>query len=249
MSLPPSSGSCQGLPRDRPTRGVRTKRYDHMRRTINRSLGLGTAALLAATALGAQPGSASGPTGSTAQASPAGRRQPPSTAHSTAPTGPPGPPSAGSRRTRKAALADQGPEVRARDAVLDRSGATHVRLDRTYRGLRVIGGDLVVHQAGGPLARRQPDADQADPALDHAEARRGARPPRRRSRSPPPPARSPKLRAAGTAAPGRRDPLRQAPPRLAGHLGRQARRPDAQPAVDVRRRPLAARSCAARSTS
>ncbi len=32
-----------------------------------------------------------------------------------------------------------------RDVVLDRSGASHVRLDRTYRGLRVRGGDLVAH--------------------------------------------------------------------------------------------------------
>jgi Zn-dependent metalloprotease len=35
---------------------------------------------------------------------------------------------------------------RATDTVLDRTGATHVRMDRTYRGLPVLGGDLVVHQ-------------------------------------------------------------------------------------------------------
>jgi zinc metalloprotease ZmpA len=32
------------------------------------------------------------------------------------------------------------------DAVVDPDGATHVRMDRTYRGLRVLGGDLVVHR-------------------------------------------------------------------------------------------------------
>ena len=52
----------------------------------------------------------------------------------------------------------QGQSFRATDAVLDRSGATHVRMTRTYRGLPVLGGDLVVHQAAGRLVgRRQPD--------------------------------------------------------------------------------------------
>ena len=40
-----------------------------------------------------------------------------------------------------------GQSFRATDAVLDRSGASHVRMSRTYRGLPVLGGDLVVHQA------------------------------------------------------------------------------------------------------
>ena len=40
-----------------------------------------------------------------------------------------------------------GQSFRATDTVLDRSGATHVRMTRTYRGLPVLGGDLVVHQA------------------------------------------------------------------------------------------------------
>ena len=34
-----------------------------------------------------------------------------------------------------------------KDVVRDRSGATHVRYDRTYRGLPVVGGDLIVHFA------------------------------------------------------------------------------------------------------
>ena len=35
----------------------------------------------------------------------------------------------------------------ATGALVDADGTRHVRLDRTYRGLRVLGGDLVVHQA------------------------------------------------------------------------------------------------------
>lgn len=35
----------------------------------------------------------------------------------------------------------------ATDTVLDRSGATHVRLATTYKGLEVVGGDMVVHQS------------------------------------------------------------------------------------------------------
>jgi Zn-dependent metalloprotease len=37
----------------------------------------------------------------------------------------------------------------ARDAIVDPNGDHHVRFDRTYRGLRVIGGDLVVHTTAG----------------------------------------------------------------------------------------------------
>ncbi|MFE6865026.1 M4 family metallopeptidase [Kitasatospora sp. NPDC057692] len=37
-------------------------------------------------------------------------------------------------------------ELLVTDVVLDADGASHVRFDRTYRGLPVIGGDLVVHQ-------------------------------------------------------------------------------------------------------
>jgi len=40
----------------------------------------------------------------------------------------------------------RGQAFRATDAVLDSSGSSHVRMQRTYRGLRVVGGDLVVHQ-------------------------------------------------------------------------------------------------------
>ncbi len=47
----------------------------------------------------------------------------------------------------------EGQQFRVRSMLVDRDGARHVRLDRTYRGLPVLGGDLVVHQdAGGGLA-------------------------------------------------------------------------------------------------
>jgi Zn-dependent metalloprotease len=39
----------------------------------------------------------------------------------------------------------------ARDVVVDRDGSEHVRFDRTYRGLPVIGGDVVVHSRNGQL--------------------------------------------------------------------------------------------------
>ncbi|MGI8682474.1 MAG: M4 family metallopeptidase [Mycobacteriales bacterium] len=39
----------------------------------------------------------------------------------------------------------QGDSFRSRGVVLDRDGSSHVRYDRTYRGLPVLGGDVVVH--------------------------------------------------------------------------------------------------------
>jgi len=35
-----------------------------------------------------------------------------------------------------------------KDAVLEANGASHVRFDRTYYGLPVVGGDFVIHQSG-----------------------------------------------------------------------------------------------------
>lgn len=49
----------------------------------------------------------------------------------------------------RAARASAGQEVEATDTVVDPDGSTHVRMERTYRGLRVVGGDLVVHQGAG----------------------------------------------------------------------------------------------------
>ena len=37
----------------------------------------------------------------------------------------------------------------ARDVIVDRDGTEHVRFDRTYRGLPVLGGDVVVHSRNG----------------------------------------------------------------------------------------------------
>src|SRR4051812_27105780 len=37
--------------------------------------------------------------------------------------------------------------LRAAGTIVDPDGTTHVRLQRTYHGLDVVGGDLVVHQA------------------------------------------------------------------------------------------------------
>lgn len=45
-----------------------------------------------------------------------------------------------------AARATEGQDFVARSTVVDPDGTTHVRLDRTLDGLRVLGGDLVVHQ-------------------------------------------------------------------------------------------------------
>ena len=41
----------------------------------------------------------------------------------------------------------------ARDVIVDRNGTEHVRFDRTYKGLPVLGGDLVVHSKAGVLQR------------------------------------------------------------------------------------------------
>ncbi|PWK41680.1 Zn-dependent metalloprotease [Actinoplanes xinjiangensis] len=49
------------------------------------------------------------------------------------------------RANRKAVHAVAGEEYEADDVVIDSSGARHVRFDRTWNGLRVLGGDFVVH--------------------------------------------------------------------------------------------------------
>jgi Zn-dependent metalloprotease len=51
-----------------------------------------------------------------------------------------------------AARAAAGQAFGSESTIVDRDGSTHVRLQRTYRGLPVVGGDLVVHQnAAGAL--------------------------------------------------------------------------------------------------
>ena len=62
-----------------------------------------------------------------------------------------------------------------RDVIVDRDGAEHVRFDRTFQGLPVIGGDVVMHSRNGqfksaslslktrerPLLRATKSADEA----------------------------------------------------------------------------------------
>ncbi|MQY14813.1 Transglutaminase-activating metalloprotease [Streptomyces sp. RB5] len=50
-----------------------------------------------------------------------------------------------------------------KDVVLDADGTVHTRYDRTYAGLPVIGGDLVVHE--GPAGRTVTYASQTAPAV------------------------------------------------------------------------------------
>jgi Zn-dependent metalloprotease len=48
-----------------------------------------------------------------------------------------------------AVRASRADEFVVRDTIRDNDGTEHVRFDRSYRGLPVIGGDVVVHQKGG----------------------------------------------------------------------------------------------------
>ncbi len=53
---------------------------------------------------------------------------------------------ADARSHEKATLVDDDQKLIVIDAIEDSTGATHVRMRRTYDGLRVVGGDLVVHR-------------------------------------------------------------------------------------------------------
>jgi Zn-dependent metalloprotease len=53
--------------------------------------------------------------------------------------------------TQAATAADES--FSTRDTIVDADGTTHVRMDRTYRQLRVLGGDVVVHKAPGGAVR------------------------------------------------------------------------------------------------
>ena len=50
-----------------------------------------------------------------------------------------------------AVRASAGDQFVARDVIVDANGTEHVRFDRTYHGLAVIGGDFVVHSRNGQL--------------------------------------------------------------------------------------------------
>jgi Zn-dependent metalloprotease len=63
----------------------------------------------------------------------------------------------------------------ARDVMVDRDGTEHVRFDRTYAGLPVIGGDFVTHSRGGQLHSTSLTQGAAlklgtRPTLDQSEA-------------------------------------------------------------------------------
>jgi Zn-dependent metalloprotease len=102
-------------------------------------MGIVAAAALAAGALAAQPGSATSAAGQ--MAGTATHR----TTGSTAPSA-----VRALRAHPAAARLGQGQTFRVTDTVRDANGSTHVRMDRSYRGLPVLGGDLVVHR--GPSA-------------------------------------------------------------------------------------------------
>ncbi|QWP76301.1 M4 family metallopeptidase [Lysobacter sp. K5869] len=66
----------------------------------------------------------------------------------------------------------------ARNITIDRDGTEHVRMERSYRGLPVIGGDMVVHSRDGQLLAinqnanmRTTDRPDIRPGIDAARAR------------------------------------------------------------------------------
>lgn len=71
-----------------------------------------------------------------------------------------------------------GQAYQVREVILNTDGSAHVRFDRTYRGLRVLGGDFVVHHdgagsfRGASLTLGQVPALSIRAALDIAEASR-----------------------------------------------------------------------------
>ncbi len=101
---------------------------------MRKSLGLAAAAILAAGTLGAQS------TGASAAPSPASTavKADPSAAAASALE------ALGAHPGIARAAVEQ--EFMPTETMVDRDGSTHVRMDRTYKGLPVIGGDLVVHQ-------------------------------------------------------------------------------------------------------
>ncbi len=72
----------------------------------------------------------------------------------------------------------RGQEFRATATMRDADGSTHVRMERSYRGLPVIGGDLVVHQgpgakwAGVSQTLRAPIHVSARPTVGNVRAER-----------------------------------------------------------------------------
>jgi Zn-dependent metalloprotease len=73
-----------------------------------------------------------------------------------------------------------GQELSAVAETVDRDGTAHVRMHRTYRGLEVVGGDLVVHQTaaqrwkGASLTLREPLTLGVTPTVDRSAAEAAA---------------------------------------------------------------------------
>ena len=104
---------------------------------------------------------------------------------------------------------DSREQLTVKDVVTDRDGSTHVRYERTFAGLRVIGGDFVVHRTGaGAVTSVSWNASgKADVASTTPPGRGGRRPrhrleDRQRWRGSPPPASS----SSTPAAPPRGSP-------------------------------------------
>ena len=57
--------------------------------------------------------------------------------------------------TARALRLDSREQLKVKDVVTDRDGSTHVRYERTFAGLRVIGGDFVVHRTSAGASDRQ----------------------------------------------------------------------------------------------
>ena len=83
---------------------------------------------------------------------------------------------ASAKATAHALRLSDGQELKAADALRDTNGATHVRYERTYQGLRVIGGDLIVHRdARRPhRQRRLRVVGPHRPQVDHATSAKPA---------------------------------------------------------------------------
>jgi Zn-dependent metalloprotease len=60
--------------------------------------------------------------------------------------------------------------LRVKDVVQDADGSTHVRYDRTFAGLRVIGGDLVVHRSPSGTVRGVDRAGSGSAEVDSTTA-------------------------------------------------------------------------------
>lgn len=119
-------------------------------------------------------------------------------------------------------------ELVVRSVIVDGDGSTHVRIDRTYGGLPVLGGDVIVHQDptgawdGADQTLRTPLALDLRPAVGPATAKAAALAPAKVTRA------ITNLRAAEVAPRLVVDAL-SGPPRLAFEVLSRGRRADGTP--------------------